>query len=171
MVPLATLLGLPGLTLGPLALAPSGVRTWHAQPRHRLCVQPQLCVPSAELSGLAELLGFIDAVQHSLGNGSLVKLTLSGNDGQQGATEDDPLHRLKRIEARPVQLKKGLRLQLMLKYEHRDTCVNVKLPEVGENLAGWLKHGAFRRGRLMTVDADLCLDRRGEAGHVLQRLK
>jgi hypothetical protein len=160
---LAIVLTLPGLSLGPLA--PSGLR--HAQPRHsrRLCVQPRLCAPSAQLSG------FLDEVQQSLGNGSLVKLTLSGNDAQQRAAEDDPLHRLKRIEARSVQLKKGLRLQLMLKYEHRDTCVNVKLPEVGENLAGWLKPGAFRRGRLMSVDADLCLERRGEAGHALQRLK
>ena len=158
---LAIVLALPGLSLGPLA--PSGLR--HAQPRHRLCVQPRLCAPSAQLSG------FLDEVQQSLGNGSLVKLTLSGNDAQQRAAEDDPLHRLKRIEARPVQLKKGLRLQLMLKYEHRDTCVNVKLPEVGESLAGWLKPGAFRRGRLMSVDADLSLERLGEARHALQRLK
>ena len=154
-------LALPGLSLGPRSLF--GLR--HAQPRNRLCVQPRLCAPSAQLPS------FLDEVQQSLGNGSLVKLTLSGNDAQQRAAEDDPLHRLKRIEARPVQLKKGLRLQLMLKYEHRDTCINVKLPEVSESLAGWLKPGAFRRGRLMSADADLCLERRGEAGHALQRLK
>ena len=154
---LAVVLALPGLSLGPLA--PCGVR--HAQPRHQ---QPRLCAPSAQLSG------FLDEVQQSLSNGSLVKLTLSGNDAQQRAAEDDPLHRLKRIEGRSVQLKKGLRLQLTLKYEYRDTCVNVKLPELGESLAGWLRPGAFRRGRLMSVDADLCIER-GKAGHKLQRLK
>ena len=121
---LAVVLALPGLSLGP----PSGSR--HAQPRHQ---QPRLCAPSAQLSG------FLDEVQQSLSNGSLVKLTLSGNDAQQRAAEDDPLHRLKRIEGRSVQLKKGLRLQLTLKYEYRDTCVNVKLPELGESLAGWLR--------------------------------
>ena len=154
---LAIVLALPGLSLGPLA--PSGSR--HAQPRHQ---QPRLCAPSAQLSG------FLDEVQQSLSNGSFVKLTLSGNDAQQRAAEDDPLHRLKRIEGRSVQLKKGLRLQLTLKYEYRDTCVNVKLPELGESLAGWLRPGAFRRGRLMSVDADLCIER-GKAGHKLQRLK
>ena len=133
---LAVVLALPGLSLGPLAPSPSGSR--HAQPRHQ---QPRLCAPSAQLSG------FLDEVQQSLSNGSLVKLTLSGNDAQQRAAEDDPLHRLKRIEGRSVQLKKGLRLQLTLKYEYRDTCVNVKLPELGESLAGWLRPGAFRRGR------------------------
>ena len=156
---LAVVLALPGLSLGPLAPSPSGPR--HAQPRHQ---QPRLCAPSAQLSG------FLDEVQQSLSNGSLVKLTLSGNDAQQRAAEDDPLHRLKRIEGRSVQLKKGLRLQLTLKYEYRDTCVNVKLPELGESLAGWLRPGAFRRGRLMSVDADLCIER-GKAGHRLQRLK
>ena len=155
---LAIVLALPGLSLSPLA--PSGVR--HTQPRHQ---QPRLCAPSAQLSG------FLDEVQQSLSNGSLVKLTLSGNDAQQRAAEDDPLHRLKRIEGRSVQLKKGLRLQLTLKYEYRDTCVNVKLPEVGESLAGWLRPGAFRRGRLMSADADLCIERHGKAGHKLQRLK
>lgn len=155
---LAIVVALPGLSLGPLA--PSGLR--HAQPRHQ---QPRLCAPSAQLDG------FLDEVQQTLSNGSLVKLTLSGNDAQQRAAEDDPLHRLKRIEGRPVQLKKGLRLQLTLKYEYRDTCVNVKLPQVGESLAGWLRPGAFRRGRLMSVDADLCIERSGKAGHKLQRLK
>ena len=132
--------------------------------------QLRLCAGTAATTG--ELTSFLEEVQHSLGNGSLVKLTLTGNDGQQGAPEADPIHRLKRIEGRPVQLKKGLRLQLTLKYEHRDTCVNLKPgAELAERLHGFLRPGAFRRGRLMAVQADLALERRGERRHELQRLK
>lgn len=49
----------------------------------------------------------------------------------RGHSPSAPFARLKRIEGRLVQLgNKGQRLQLTLKYQHRDTCKNVPLGEV-----------------------------------------
>lgn len=99
-----------------------------------------------------------------------MKLTLSGNDAQKTLDSSNLLSRLKRIEGRLVRLKKGTRLQLTHKYEHRDTCVNVDLSEVTTSLERLLAEGAFRNGRLMAADADFSLESR-KRGRVLQRLK
>ena len=59
------------------------------------------------------------------------KVTLSGNGAENSAAEDSPFSRLKRIEGRLVTFKKkGDHLQLTLKYQHRDTAVNVPIEQV-----------------------------------------
>ena len=58
------------------------------------------------------------------------KVTLSGNGAENSAAEDSPFSRLKRIEGRLVTFKKkGDHLQLTLKYQHRDTAVNVPIEQ------------------------------------------
>lgn len=113
---------------------------------------------------------FVEAVDGALQDGTFVKLVLSGNAGVKTASSGDPLHRLQRIEGRHVQLKKGPRLQLTFKYEHRDSCQNLPLPEAAKGLESWLRAGAFRNGRLMATDADTSLEGR-KCGHVLLKLK
>ena len=113
---------------------------------------------------------FVHEVEAALSNGSFVKLTLGGNEGSSTSDDGDVLSRLKRIQGKLVKLKVGHRLQLTLKYEHRDVCKNVPLPEVGLSLESWLRPGAFRNGRLMMTEADLSLEYR-KRGQVLQRLK
>ena len=93
---------------------------------------PRLCVPADPVAS------FLGELQSSVTNGSFVKLTLSGNAGAKSADASDTLSRLTRVEGRLVEIKKGVRLQLTHKYEHRDTCVNVELRDVASRLEALL---------------------------------
>ena len=162
---LRTLLVLHNALLGYTLLPPHALLARpHLPPCSRRFLNHWMCAPSA-------LDTFTHETAMALSNGSFIKLSLRSNEGESQADENDPLARLKRIDGRLVRLKrKGEKLQLTLKYQHRDTCMNVGLEEVEQNLAHWLRSGGFRRGRLLTVDADLVVERR-KAGHKLQRLK
>jgi hypothetical protein len=63
---------------------------------------------------------FLRAVDESLAQRSLVRLSLSGNAARAKAGAPTHLRQLKRIQGRIIQIKRGIRLQLTLKYEHRD---------------------------------------------------
>ena len=128
----------------------------------------------ASPEGRKYLLGvFTSETVSALSNGSFVKLTLGGNAVEQSAEEDSPLARLKRIEGRLVQIgkKKEGRLQLALKYQHRDACINVPMGSVSQALSGWLALGSFGRGRLLSTAGDLSLERNKSFDLSLRRLR
>ena len=155
-----------------LSLPPRLHPTTAARSIHPIRATASSSVASPE--GREYLLGvFASETVSALSNGSFVKLTLGGNAVEQSAEEESPLARLKRIEGRFVQIgkKKEGRLQLTLKYQHRDTCINVPMRSVSQALSRWLAPGSFRRGRLLSTAGDLSLERHESFDLSLRRLR
>lgn len=138
----------------------------------RLCVPQEPTVPAADATAAASSAAtaskpvddWIARVVTSLESRTFVKLTLSGNAAKQ-PDADAHLRQLRRVQARFIQLKRGPRLQLTLKYEHRDEVRNIELDAVGSALADYVGPRALRNARLFTSEADieLAINKRGAA--------
>jgi SAM-dependent methyltransferase len=93
---------------------------------------------------------FLDALRASLGDGSLVKLTLGGPCGPDAT--------LRNVHGRPVALSAGPRLQLVYRHATRDVTTNLEHDEGVARVAALLD-GHFRSAHLYTTERSLQLDR------------
>lgn len=138
------------------------------RPPHAVCMcaldglaAPSLAPVEAATDGTAD--DFLRAVEESLAQRSLVRLSVSGNAVRAKAGAPTHLRQLKRIQGRVIQIKRGVRLQLTLKYEHRDEVRNVELANVRRALADYIGVSACRSARLFgtEIDLELAISKRG----------
>lgn len=136
------------------------------------------------LDSLVELAEFVSEVSSSIHDGTFVSLTLKHNAAEHVDTATDIYYlgtdggsnslpfdffRLKRVEARIVEIKKGARLQLTLKYQHRDITRNVKFAEVASTLEQCLAFARFRYAQLRASTSDLSVNLETSGQIKLQR--
>ena len=128
---------------------------------------PQLMVAPVSDDAVGQ---WLTVLQESLEQKRFVKLTLSSNTKSSNMSVAH-LHQLRRVQGRLVSLKSGPRLQLTLKYEHRDAVHNVPLPTAGSALRDYVGATACRNGRLFCTDGDLelTISRRGVARLLKQK--
>ena len=98
---------------------------------------------------------FLRAVEDCLTERSLVRLSMSGNALRAKPAAPAHLLQLKRVQGRLIQIKRGVRMQLTLKYEHRDEVRNVEIAHVRTALKDYLGQHACRNARLFGASSDL----------------
>eukprot|EP00966_Prymnesium_polylepis_P326039 7381970-Prymnesium_polylepis.1 len=122
-------------------------------------------------TGTDDVVGqWLERVEQSLEDKRFVKMTLSGAPKSTADTASHLLQ-LRRVQGRLISIKGGPRLQLTLKYEHRDAVKNLPLKSVGVALRDYVGEAACRNGRLFCVDGDLefAISRRGVARLIKQK--
>jgi SAM-dependent methyltransferase len=91
---------------------------------------------------------FVGELRDSVAAGTFVKLTLSNYKG--------PENDLQRIQARPIETRRGARISLQFAFTGREEVQNFDPAEASKKVAGLLD-GGFRSGHLFTTRADLQL--------------
>jgi hypothetical protein len=159
------------ITLGLALTSTLILQPWVARPASRPVHAGSRISVVAAAADTEDVVGtWLSKVEESLEGNQFVKITLSGNTKSTNETAAHLLQ-LRRVQGRLISIKGGPRLQLTLKYEHRDAVHNVPLENVRPALRDYIGPAACRNGRLFCTDGDveLAISRRGVARLVRQK--